>query len=42
VDGSRLIVFEEGRAAADVGSEISFGLVADGLRYFDPSSGRAL
>jgi ABC-type sugar transport system ATPase subunit len=42
VGDSRLIVFEEGRAAADVGSEISFGLVADGLRYFDPESGRAL
>jgi ABC-type sugar transport system ATPase subunit len=42
VGDTRLIVFEEGRAAADVGSEISFGLVADGLRYFDPESGRAL
>jgi multiple sugar transport system ATP-binding protein len=42
VGDTRLIVFEEGRAAADVGSEISFGLVEDGLRYFDPSSGRAL
>ena len=41
VDGSRLVVFEEGRASADVGSEISFGLVREGLRYFD-ADGRAI
>jgi ABC-type sugar transport system ATPase subunit len=40
VNGSRLVVFEEGRASAEVGSEISFGLVRDGLRYFD-ADGRA-
>jgi hypothetical protein len=34
-------VFEEGRASADVGSEISFGLVREGLRYFD-ADGRAI
>jgi ABC-type sugar transport system ATPase subunit len=40
VDGSRLVVFEEGRGSAEIGSEISFGLVRDGLRYFD-ADGRA-
>src|SRR3954470_11745470 len=40
VNGSRLVVFEEGRASADVGSEISFGLVREGLRYFE-ADGRA-
>jgi len=40
VDGSRLVVFEEGRASVDVGSELSFGLVPEGLRYFD-ADGRA-
>ena len=40
VNGSRLVVFEEGRAAVEVGSEISFGLVREGLRYFD-ADGRA-
>jgi ABC-type sugar transport system ATPase subunit len=42
VAGSRLVVFEEGRAAAEVGEKIEFGLVPDGLRYFDAESGRAL
>jgi len=41
VGASRLVVFEEGRASAEVGSEISFGLVRDGLRYFD-ADGRAI
>ena len=42
VSGSRLVVFEEGRAAAEVGERIEFGLVPEGLRYFDAESGRAL
>jgi ABC-type sugar transport system ATPase subunit len=42
VAGSRLVVFAEGRAAAEPGEEIEFGLVPAGLRYFDPGSGRAL
>jgi ABC-type sugar transport system ATPase subunit len=42
VDGSRLVVFEEGRAAVLPGDRIEFGLVPDGLRYFAVDSGRAL
>lgn len=42
VDGTRLVVFEEGRATYDVGDPISFGLVRDGLRYFDAGSGAAV
>ncbi len=41
VGDSRLVVLEEGRTTAEVGSEISFGLVREGLRYFD-ESGRAM
>jgi ABC-type sugar transport system ATPase subunit len=36
VGSSRLVVFEEGRATRDVGDELEFGLVPDGLRYFEP------
>jgi ABC-type sugar transport system ATPase subunit len=42
VGGAQLVVFEEGRATRDVGEEVEFGLVADGLRYFDPETGVAL
>jgi ABC-type sugar transport system ATPase subunit len=42
VDGARLVVLEEGRVHAEPGEPIEFGLVRDGLRYFDPASGRAL
>jgi ABC-type sugar transport system ATPase subunit len=42
VGASRLVVFEEGRATRDVGETIEFGLVPEGLRYFDASSGAAL
>jgi ABC-type sugar transport system ATPase subunit len=42
VDGARLVVCEEGRVAAEPGEPIELGLVADGLRYFDPESGRAI
>jgi ABC-type sugar transport system ATPase subunit len=42
VGGSRLTVFEEGRATRDVGEELEFGLVPTGLRYFDADTGAAL
>ena len=42
VGAARLVVFEEGRAARDVGDEIEFGLVDSGLRYFHADSGAAL
>jgi ABC-type sugar transport system ATPase subunit len=42
VGPERLVVFEEGRATRDVGDEIEFGLVPDGLRYFAPDTGAAL
>ena len=42
VDGTRLVVFEEGRATRDVGDTLEFGLVPDGLRYFSADTGAAL
>jgi ABC-type sugar transport system ATPase subunit len=42
VAGARLVVFEEGRASRDVGETLEFGLVAEGLRYFDASTGAAV
>jgi ABC-type sugar transport system ATPase subunit len=42
VDGTRLVVLEEGRVWAQPGEAIDVGLARDGLRYFDPGSGRAL
>jgi ABC-type sugar transport system ATPase subunit len=42
VGEARLVVFEEGRAARDVGEEIEFGIVESGLRYFSSESGAAL
>jgi len=42
VGDARLVVFEEGRATRDVGDELEFGLVPDGLRYFEPETGAAL
>jgi ABC-type sugar transport system ATPase subunit len=42
VGAARLVVFEEGRSVRDVGDEIEFGLVPDGLRYFAPDTGAAL
>jgi ABC-type sugar transport system ATPase subunit len=42
VDGVQLVVFEEGRAVREVGETLEFGLVADGLRFFDPRSGVAV
>jgi ABC-type sugar transport system ATPase subunit len=38
VAGARLVVFVEGRFS--VGEELAFGLVASGLRFFDPQTGR--
>jgi ABC-type sugar transport system ATPase subunit len=40
VDG--LVVLVEGRAAAEVGETVRYGLVRDGLRYFDSQTGAAL
>jgi multiple sugar transport system ATP-binding protein len=42
VGGTRLVVFEEGRATRDVGETMEFGLVASGLCYFDADTGAAL
>jgi ABC-type sugar transport system ATPase subunit len=42
VEGGRLVVCEEGRVAAEPGEPIELGLVAEGLRYFDAESGRAI
>jgi ABC-type sugar transport system ATPase subunit len=42
VGDARLVVFEEGRATYDVGDEISFGLVPEGLRCFSPDTGAAV
>jgi ABC-type sugar transport system ATPase subunit len=42
VGGERLVVFEEGRSARDVGDELEFGFVPTGLRYFSPDNGAAL
>jgi ABC-type sugar transport system ATPase subunit len=39
---SLLAVGAEGRVAMSPGEHVRFGLVPDGLRYFDPESGRAL
>ena len=32
----------DGRSPAQVGDRVSYGLVRDGLRFFDPESGRAV
>jgi hypothetical protein len=40
VDG--LVLQVEGRAAAQVGDAVRYGLVRDGLRRFDPKTGAAL
>jgi ABC-type sugar transport system ATPase subunit len=37
---TRLVLCVEGRAGAQVGDTVSYGLVRDGLRFFDPDSGR--
>jgi ABC-type sugar transport system ATPase subunit len=42
VGGAQLVVFEEGRSTRDVGDSVEFGLVPEGLRYFDASSGAAI
>ena len=39
---ARLVVCDDGRAAAQPGDRVEFGLVPDGLRFFDPESGARL
>ncbi len=39
---TRLVLSVEGRSDAQPGDTVRFGLVAEGLRYFDAESGRAL
>jgi len=41
-DDTRLVVCVEGRSRAQAGDTVSYGLVREGLRYFDPESGRAI
>jgi ABC-type sugar transport system ATPase subunit len=40
VDG--LVVYVDGRATTQVGERVRYGLVRDGLRFFDPQTGAAL
>ncbi len=42
VAGARLVVHHDGRATVQPGDRLRFGLVPEGLRYFDPASGLAL
>src|SRR4051794_8070317 len=41
-DGTRLLLCVDGRAEAGPGDGVAYGLVREGLRFFDPDSGRAL
>jgi ABC-type sugar transport system ATPase subunit len=41
-DETRLVLCVEGRSPAQPGDRVSYGLVRDGLRFFDPDSGLAL
>ena len=38
---TRLVLCVEGRSAVQPGDRVSYGLVREGLRFFDPESGRA-
>jgi len=40
--GPRLVVCVEGRSGAQPGDRVTYGLVRDGLRYFDPQTGDAV
>jgi ABC-type sugar transport system ATPase subunit len=40
-DETRLVLCVEGRSAVQPGDRVSYGLVREGLRFFDPESGRA-
>jgi ABC-type sugar transport system ATPase subunit len=40
--GPRLVLCVEGRSGAQPGDRVVYGLVPDGLRYFDAESGRAV
>ena len=37
-----LVVYVDGRATADVGDSVRYGLIREGLRFFDPQTGAAL
>ena len=37
-----MVLLVDGRAAAEVGETVRYGLVREGLRYFDADSGRKL
>jgi ABC-type sugar transport system ATPase subunit len=41
-DDTRLVLCVDGRSPAQPGDSVSYGIVPDGLRFFDPESGRAL
>jgi ABC-type sugar transport system ATPase subunit len=41
-DETRLVLCVDGRSPAQPGDRVSYGLVRDGLRFFDPESGLAL
>jgi len=41
-DDTRLVLCVEGRSAAQAGDTVAYGLVREGLRYFDADTGRAL
>jgi ABC-type sugar transport system ATPase subunit len=38
---TQLVLCVEGRSPAQPGDRVRYGLVRDGLRFFDPESGRA-
>ena len=39
---TRLVLCVEGRSPSQPGDRVTYGLVRDGLRFFDPESGAAL
>ena len=39
---TRLVLCVEGRSAAQPGDGVAFGVVAEGLRFFDAESGLAI
>src|SRR5215210_7264253 len=41
-DETRLVLCVDGRSPAEAGDTVTYGLVREGLRFFDPDSGRAL
>jgi ABC-type sugar transport system ATPase subunit len=41
-DETRLVLCVDGRSPAQPGDKVTYGIVRDGLRFFDPDSGRAV